>query len=144
MEFVQICYSRDPRLNRQERAASIWTTGKTHTLHKHTLCVTDLHMFHYGWYHSCVCCGSDKWHLCRYATPKILDQLLAGESSIDVDDWQKHSLYKQCTDQDKHVQWFWSLLHSFDQSQLQALLAFVTCTWVPPIGMLLLPLDLSL
>ena len=83
-----------------------------------------------------------KYALCRYATPQILDQLLAGESSISIEDWQANTLYRHCNPQDKHIQWFWSLLHSFDQTQLQALLAFVTCTPVPPVGELLpLPPD---
>lgn len=85
---------------------------------------------------------NNKYALSRYATPQILDQLLAGESSIDVGDWQANTLYRHCNPRDSHIQWFWSLLRSFDQTQLQALLAFVTCTPVPPVGELLpLPSD---
>lgn len=63
-----------------------------------------------------------------------MDELLAGESSIDVQDWQAHTLYKNCTAADLQVHWFWQLLGSYSQSQLQALLSFVTCSPSPPAG----------
>ena len=85
------------------------------------------------------CCASEHVLECRYASPKILDQLLAGEGSICLQDWQSNTLYKHCSAEDTHIQWFWSLLRDMDQPQLQALLAFVTCTPVPPVGGLLLP-----
>ena len=70
----------------------------------------------------------------RFATPKVLDQLLAGEPSIDVEDWRAHTLYKNCSQGDEEVKRFWEVLQSYSQSQLQALLAFVTCSPVPPAG----------
>lgn len=75
----------------------------------------------------CVC-------VCRYATPQILDQLLAGEGGVDVQDWRAHTLYKNCSHNNREVQWFWELLEEYSQSLLQALLAFVTCSPVPPAG----------
>ncbi len=74
---------------------------------------------------------------CRYATPQILDQLLAGESRVDVHNWQTHTLYKNCSQGHTEVDWFWELLDSYSQAQLQAVLAFVTCSPVPPAGWLL-------
>ncbi len=70
----------------------------------------------------------------RYATPQILDQLLAGESGVDVEDWQAHTLYKNCSEDNHVVKWFWEILQGYSQKQLQALLAFVTCSPVPPAG----------
>lgn len=70
----------------------------------------------------------------RFANPKVLDQLLAGEPSIDVEDWRAHTLYKNCSQGDEEVKRFWEVLQSYSQSQLQALLAFVTCSPVPPAG----------
>ncbi len=71
---------------------------------------------------------------CRYATPQILNQLLAGESDVDVEDWQAHTLYKNCSEDNHVVKWFWEVLQGYSQRQLQALLAFVTCSPVPPAG----------
>lgn len=65
-----------------------------------------------------------------------MDQLLAGEDSIDVEDWQDHTLYKDCSESEPQIQWFWDLVASYDQSQLEALLAFVTCSPAPPTGQL--------
>ncbi|DBB02561.1 TPA: E3 ubiquitin-protein ligase smurf2 [Trebouxia sp. C0006] len=70
----------------------------------------------------------------RYATPQILDQLLAGESGVDVEDWQAYTLYKNCSEHNHVVKWFWEILQGYSQKQLQALLAFVTCSPVPPAG----------
>ncbi len=72
----------------------------------------------------------------RYATPQILDQLLAGESGVDVEDWQAHTLYKSCSEDNHVVKWLWEILQDYSQKQLQALLAFVTCSPVPPAGRL--------
>lgn len=66
-----------------------------------------------------------------------MDQLLAGEDSINVEDWQDHTLYKDCSESDAQIQWFWDLIASYDQSQLEAMLAFVTCSPAPPTGQLL-------
>lgn len=89
------------------------------------------------------CSGS-----CRFANPKVLDQLLAGEPSIDVEDWRAHTLYKNCSQGDEEVKRFWEVLQSYSQSQLQALLAFVTCSPVPPAGaahcLLILPSEYTL
>ncbi len=63
-----------------------------------------------------------------------MDQLLAGEDSIDVQDWKANTLYKNCTAGDLQVYWFWQILGDYTQSQLQGLLAFVTCSPAPPAG----------
>ena len=63
-----------------------------------------------------------------------MDQLLAGENSINVQDWQANTLYKNCTAADLQVRWFWQLLGNYSQSQLEGLLAFVTCSPAPPAG----------
>ena len=65
-----------------------------------------------------------------------MDQLLAGEDHIDVQDWRDHTLYKNCFASSPEVQWFWELVASYDQSQLEALLTFVTCSPAPPAGLL--------
>ena len=63
-----------------------------------------------------------------------MDQLLAGEDCISVQEWQEHTLYKHCTAEEQEVRWFWELLAGYSQMQLQALLAFVTCSPAPPAG----------
>lgn len=83
-----------------------------------------------------LCMMADCASECRYATPQILDQLLAGESGVDVEDWQAYTLYKNCSEHNHVVKWFWEILQGYSQKQLQALLAFVTCSPVPPAGRL--------
>lgn len=65
-----------------------------------------------------------------------MDQLLAGEDCIDVQDWQAHTLYKDCSAAEEEVQWFWELVGSYSERQLQGLLAFVTCSPAAPAGTL--------
>ena len=86
--------------------------------------------------HTSACCEQigGGGGLCRYATPALLDRLLAGEDSVDLGDWQAHTLYKNCSDEDQAVLWFWEVLRGYSQSQLQAVVSFVTCSPVPPAG----------
>ena len=55
-----------------------------------------------------------------------LDVLIAGEISIDVDDWQQHTVYESFSITSTEIVWFWEILRGWTQSQLSKLLMFVT------------------
>ena len=59
-------------------------------------------------------------------TAHELDILIAGELSIDIDDWQQFTKYDNYTNESPQVVWFWELLRSWDQDRLSKLLLFVT------------------
>ena len=65
-----------------------------------------------------------------------MDQLLAGQDCISVQDWRAHTLYKDCSAAEEEVRWFWDLVGSYSEQQLQGLLAFVTCSPAAPAGAL--------
>ena len=69
-------------------------------------------------------------------SPRELGTLIAGESDIDVDDWEAHTIYKSGFKSDsREVRWFWELMREFTNLQLQHLLEFATgSAWVPAGG----------
>jgi NEDD4-like E3 ubiquitin-protein ligase WWP1 len=45
---------------------------------------------------------------------------------IDVDDWQRNTVYRHYAPQSKQIQWFWQFVRSLDQEKRSKLLQFVT------------------
>lgn len=41
-----------------------------------------------------------------------LELLIGGMAEIDIEDWQKHTDYRNCSANDQIVQWFWKVLHA--------------------------------
>ena len=63
-----------------------------------------------------------------------LEILLCGMQEYDVDDWQKNTVYRNCTKTSKQVLWFWQAVKSFDDEKRARLLQFVTGTCRLPVG----------
>lgn len=63
-----------------------------------------------------------------------LEILLCGMQEYDIDDWQKNTVYRNCTKTSKQVVWFWQAVKSFDDEKRARLLQFVTGTCRLPVG----------
>lgn len=66
--------------------------------------------------------------------PRELELIMHGVPTIDLEDWQKNTLYKGRYDaQSRAVKWFWSTLAAWDAEMQAAVLRFVTGTSKVPI-----------
>uniref|UniRef100_A0AC34FUV6 E3 ubiquitin-protein ligase n=1 Tax=Panagrolaimus sp. ES5 TaxID=591445 RepID=A0AC34FUV6_9BILA len=70
----------------------------------------------------------------QYFDERELELLLCGMQEIDVDDWQRNTVYRHYAPQSKQVIWFWQFVRSCDQEQRSKLLQFVTGTCRVPVG----------
>uniref|UniRef100_A0AC35TKE4 HECT domain-containing protein n=1 Tax=Rhabditophanes sp. KR3021 TaxID=114890 RepID=A0AC35TKE4_9BILA len=70
----------------------------------------------------------------HYFDERELEILLCGMQEIDVDDWQKNTVYRHYNAQTKQVVWFWQFVRSLDQEKRSKLLQFVTGTCRVPVG----------
>ncbi|KAA6390409.1 MAG: putative E3 ubiquitin-protein ligase UPL1 [Streblomastix strix] len=63
----------------------------------------------------------------RQLKPEDLEELICGESRIDVDDWQKNSKYDPPFSKNHQVIiWFWQIVKEMDDKQRRQLLQFST------------------
>ena len=46
----------------------------------------------------------------QYFDERELELLLCGMQEIDVDDWQRNTIYRHYTKNSKQVQWFWQVI----------------------------------
>ena len=49
----------------------------------------------------------------QYFDERELELMLCGMQEIDVDDWQRHTIYRHYTKNSKQVQWFWQVKNVF-------------------------------
>ncbi|KAL3319384.1 WW domain containing E3 ubiquitin protein ligase 1, partial [Cichlidogyrus casuarinus] len=70
----------------------------------------------------------------NYFDEKQLELLLCGMQEIDVDDWEKNTVYRTYTSSSKQVQWFWKWLRTLSQEKRVRFLQFVTGTCRLPVG----------
>ncbi|CAH8870783.1 unnamed protein product [Trichobilharzia szidati] len=63
-----------------------------------------------------------------------LELLLSGMPEIDIDDWEKNTVYLKYTRSSKQVIWFWKLVKKLDNEHRARLLQFVTGTCHLPLG----------
>ncbi|XP_040265548.1 NEDD4-like E3 ubiquitin-protein ligase WWP2 [Bufo bufo] len=70
----------------------------------------------------------------RYFDEKELELMLCGMQEIDLNDWQKNTIYRHYTKNSKQVQWFWQVVKEMDNEKRIRLLQFVTGTCRLPIG----------
>lgn len=70
----------------------------------------------------------------QYFDERELELLLCGMQDIDVEDWQRHTVYRHYAPQSKQVVWFWQWVRSLDQEKRARLLQFVTGTCRVPVG----------
>lgn len=68
--------------------------------------------------------------------PHELAKMIAGESTINVAEWQRHCNYRGGVDANSRlVRWWWDIITEFSNEQRQKVLEFVTGSqWVPPGG----------
>ncbi|XP_053555443.1 NEDD4-like E3 ubiquitin-protein ligase WWP2 isoform X2 [Bombina bombina] len=70
----------------------------------------------------------------RYFDEKELELMLCGMQEIDINDWQKNTIYRHYTKNSKQVQWFWQVVKEMDNEKRIRLLQFVTGTCRLPVG----------
>ncbi|CAO4359963.1 unnamed protein product [Caenorhabditis nigoni] len=70
----------------------------------------------------------------QYFDERELELLLCGMQDVDVDDWQRNTVYRHYAPQSKQVSWFWQWVRSLDQEKRARLLQFVTGTCRVPVG----------
>ncbi|XP_075045216.1 NEDD4-like E3 ubiquitin-protein ligase WWP2 isoform X2 [Mixophyes fleayi] len=70
----------------------------------------------------------------RYFDEKELELMLCGMQEMDMNDWQKNTIYRHYTKNSKQVQWFWQVVKEMDNEQRVRLLQFVTGTCRLPVG----------
>lgn len=70
----------------------------------------------------------------KYFDERELELLLCGMQDIDVDDWQRNTIYRHYTPASKQVQWFWQFVRSLDNEKRARMLQFVTGTCRVPVG----------
>uniref|UniRef100_A0A8C5QSI2 HECT-type E3 ubiquitin transferase n=1 Tax=Leptobrachium leishanense TaxID=445787 RepID=A0A8C5QSI2_9ANUR len=70
----------------------------------------------------------------RYFDEKELELMLCGMQEIDLNDWQKNTIYRHYTKTSKQVQWFWQVVKEMDNEKRIRLLQFVTGTCRLPVG----------
>ena len=57
-----------------------------------------------------------------------LELLMSGVGSINIKDWRDHTEYKNYSENDKVILWFWRAVLSFGDARRSKLLQFVTGT----------------
>ncbi|CRL01599.1 CLUMA_CG014414, isoform A [Clunio marinus] len=70
----------------------------------------------------------------KYFDERELELMLCGMQEIDVDDWQRNSIYRHYNRNSKQVLWFWQFVRETDNEKRARLLQFVTGTCRVPVG----------
>ncbi|CAD6186276.1 unnamed protein product [Caenorhabditis auriculariae] len=67
----------------------------------------------------------------QYFDERELELLLCGMQNVDVDDWQRNTVYRHYAAQSKQVSWFWTWVRSLDQEKRARLLQAHGFYWAP-------------
>lgn len=70
----------------------------------------------------------------QYFDERELELMLCGMQEIDVDDWQRNTIFRHYTKSSKQIQWFWQFVRSMDHEKRSRLLQFVCGTCRVPVG----------
>ncbi|XP_043488167.1 E3 ubiquitin-protein ligase Su(dx) [Polistes fuscatus] len=70
----------------------------------------------------------------KYFDERELELMLCGMQEIDVEDWQRNTIYRHYTRNSKQVLWFWQFVTRTDSEKRARLLQFVTGTCRVPVG----------
>lgn len=70
----------------------------------------------------------------QYFDERELELMLCGMQEIDVDDWERNTIYRHYQRNSKQVVWFWKFVREIDNEQRTRLLQFVTGTCRLPVG----------
>lgn len=63
-----------------------------------------------------------------------LEFALCGHQNVDIEDWRKHTIYKNCKESDQTVKFFWMWMKNASVEKRLKLLQFVTGTCRLPSG----------
>jgi E3 ubiquitin-protein ligase NEDD4 len=63
-----------------------------------------------------------------------LELLIGGIADVDVDDWQRNTLYRGFSAEDAVIKWFWEFIRSLEPEKKSRLLQFVTGTSRVPVN----------
>ncbi|XP_078491561.1 NEDD4-like E3 ubiquitin-protein ligase WWP1 [Ciona intestinalis] len=70
----------------------------------------------------------------QYFDERELELMLCGMQEFDVEDWSRHSIYRNYTKNSKQVLWFWQYIREIDNEKRARLLQFVSGTCRIPVG----------
>ncbi|CAG5123602.1 unnamed protein product, partial [Candidula unifasciata] len=70
----------------------------------------------------------------QYFDERELELMLCGMQEIDVDDWERNTIYRHYQRNSKQVVWFWKMVKEIDNEKRTRLLQFVTGTCRLPVG----------
>ena len=70
----------------------------------------------------------------QYFDERELELMLCGIQEFDIDDWERHTIYRHYTRSSKQIVWFWQFVHEITSEQRARLLQFVTGTCRLPVG----------
>ncbi|XP_013104140.1 E3 ubiquitin-protein ligase Su(dx) [Stomoxys calcitrans] len=70
----------------------------------------------------------------KYFDERELELILCGMQDVDVDDWQRNTIYRHYNRNSKQVVWFWQFVRDTDNEKRARLLQFVTGTCRVPVG----------
>lgn len=73
-----------------------------------------------------------KW--LQYFDEMELELMLCGMQAIDVNDWQRNTVYKHYSRMSKQITWFWKFVQELSNEDKMRLLQFVTGTCRLPVG----------
>ncbi|GAB6033339.1 hypothetical protein CHUAL_013106 [Chamberlinius hualienensis] len=70
----------------------------------------------------------------KYFDERELELMLCGMQEIDINDWQRNTIYRHYARTSKQIQWFWQFVKEMDNEKRARLLQFVTGTCHVPVG----------
>jgi len=70
----------------------------------------------------------------QYFDERELELMLCGMQEIDVEDWQRNTIYRHYAKTSKQIQWFWTFVKTMDSETRSRLLQFVCGTCRVPVG----------
>ncbi|KAG5849927.1 hypothetical protein ANANG_G00076900 [Anguilla anguilla] len=70
----------------------------------------------------------------QYFDEKELEVMLCGMQEVDLQDWQRNTVYRHYTRNSKQIVWFWQLVKEVDNEVRLRLMQFVTGTCRLPLG----------
>ncbi|KAJ8376927.1 hypothetical protein SKAU_G00075070 [Synaphobranchus kaupii] len=70
----------------------------------------------------------------QYFDEKELEVMLCGMQEVDLQDWQRNTVYRHYTRNSKQIVWFWQLVKEVDNEVRLRLIQFVTGTCRQPLG----------
>ncbi|WAR12224.1 WWP1-like protein [Mya arenaria] len=70
----------------------------------------------------------------QYFDEREIELMLCGMQEVDVDDWERNTIYRHYQRNSKQVVWFWKFVRELDNEKRTRLMQFVTGTCRLPVG----------